>query len=153
MSVAKATNLKWDKPSDYWPAHYILHFRANNADWLDTGGTTVIDPVIDLDLDGDPETIEVAVPTVLDDKTTYYWKVIAVETRIPDSIEHEGADWSFTTEATSLGPKKIMVHYMPWYQSQPVSGFWGWHWHMNHFRPADDNCITLPISFRAIRLQ
>jgi hypothetical protein len=31
--------------------------------------------------------------------------------------------------------KKIMAHYMPWYQSQPVSGFWGWHWTMNHFNP------------------
>jgi hypothetical protein len=31
--------------------------------------------------------------------------------------------------------KKIMAHYMPWYQSQPVSGFWGWHWTMNHYSP------------------
>ena len=31
--------------------------------------------------------------------------------------------------------KKIMAHYMPWYQSEPVSGYWGWHWHMNHFSP------------------
>ena len=33
------------------------------------------------------------------------------------------------------GTKKLMAHYMPWYQSQPVSGFWGWHWTMNHFSP------------------
>jgi hypothetical protein len=33
------------------------------------------------------------------------------------------------------GAKKIIAHYMPWYQSQPISGFWGWHWHMNHFNP------------------
>ena len=31
--------------------------------------------------------------------------------------------------------KKIIAHYMPWYQSQPVSGFWGWHWTMEHFHP------------------
>jgi hypothetical protein len=32
--------------------------------------------------------------------------------------------------------KKIMAHYMPWYQSQPVSGFWGWHWTMGgYFSP------------------
>ena len=31
--------------------------------------------------------------------------------------------------------KKIMAHYMPWYQSQPFRGWWGWHWHMNHFNP------------------
>jgi len=33
--------------------------------------------------------------------------------------------------------KKIMAHYMPWYQSEPVSGYWGWHWHMNYFSPPD----------------
>lgn len=33
--------------------------------------------------------------------------------------------------------KKIMAHYMPWYQSEPVSGYWGWHWHMDHFSPPD----------------
>jgi hypothetical protein len=31
--------------------------------------------------------------------------------------------------------KKIMAHYMPWYQSQPFRGSWGWHWTMNHFSP------------------
>ena len=24
---------------------------------------------------------------------------------------------------------------MPWYQSPEVSGYWGWHWTMNHFNP------------------
>jgi hypothetical protein len=33
------------------------------------------------------------------------------------------------------GTKKIMAHYMPWYQSQPFRGYWGWHWTMNHFSP------------------
>jgi hypothetical protein len=28
-----------------------------------------------------------------------------------------------------------MAHYMPWYQTQAVSGAWGWHWTMNHFDP------------------
>lgn len=31
----------------------------------------------------------------------------------------------------------VLAHYMPWYESQPVSGFWGWHWTMNHFTPPD----------------
>ncbi len=35
----------------------------------------------------------------------------------------------------TLYAKKIMVHYMPWYQSQPYRGYWGWHWTMNHFSP------------------
>jgi hypothetical protein len=34
-------------------------------------------------------------------------------------------------------PKKVMVHYMPWFVSQPYSGSWGWHWTMNHFNPDD----------------
>jgi hypothetical protein len=29
----------------------------------------------------------------------------------------------------------VMAHYMPWYESKPVSGTWGWHWTMNHFDP------------------
>jgi hypothetical protein len=29
----------------------------------------------------------------------------------------------------------VMAHYMPWYESKPFSGHWGWHWTMNHFRP------------------
>ena len=33
------------------------------------------------------------------------------------------------------GTKTVLVHYMPWYASKPVSGHWGWHWTMNHFNP------------------
>jgi hypothetical protein len=29
----------------------------------------------------------------------------------------------------------VMAHYMPWYESKPVSGHWGWHWTMSHFDP------------------
>lgn len=133
--VSLTTNLKWNTPSDYSPVKYALYFRANNSNWLDTDNTTIVDPVIDLGLDSDPATIEAAVPVVLDFSTTYYWKVAAFEPGNPSPIEHEGSDWSFTTEAGPKGPKKIMAHYMPWYQSQPISGFWGWHWHMNHFSP------------------
>ncbi|MEM1096596.1 MAG: T9SS type A sorting domain-containing protein [Bacteroidota bacterium] len=32
-------------------------------------------------------------------------------------------------------PPKVLVHYMPWYQTPEVSGYWGWHWTMNHFDP------------------
>jgi len=31
----------------------------------------------------------------------------------------------------------LMAHYMPWYQTPSVSGYWGWHWTMNHFNPDD----------------
>jgi hypothetical protein len=38
--------------------------------------------------------------------------------------------------ATAGGASKmVMVHYMPWFVSQPFSGSWGWHWTMNHFNP------------------
>ena len=35
----------------------------------------------------------------------------------------------------------LMAHYMPWYQTPDVTGYWGWHWTMNHFNPAqtDEN--------------
>ncbi len=29
----------------------------------------------------------------------------------------------------------LMAHYMPWYQTPDVSGYWGWHWTMDHFQP------------------
>jgi len=30
---------------------------------------------------------------------------------------------------------KILVHYMPWFESKATSGRWGWHWTMGHFDP------------------
>lgn len=33
-------------------------------------------------------------------------------------------------------PRRLLLaHYMPWFQSKPVSGMWGWHWTMNHYDP------------------
>ena len=32
-------------------------------------------------------------------------------------------------------PKTTLVHYMPWFASEPVNGYWGWHWTMGHFDP------------------
>jgi hypothetical protein len=37
--------------------------------------------------------------------------------------------------AGQAGAKPILVHYMPWFVSQPDTGSWGWHWTMNHFNP------------------
>ena len=31
--------------------------------------------------------------------------------------------------------KLVLVHYMPWYASKPVSGSWGSHWTMSYFDP------------------
>ncbi len=35
----------------------------------------------------------------------------------------------------------LLAHYMPWYQTPEVSGYWGQHWTMNHFDPSqkDEN--------------
>lgn len=32
-------------------------------------------------------------------------------------------------------PKKVFVHYMPWFQSEPYDGFWGQHWTMANQDP------------------
>ena len=31
--------------------------------------------------------------------------------------------------------KLLLVHYMDWFESKPISGKWGWHWTMNHYNP------------------
>lgn len=33
----------------------------------------------------------------------------------------------------------LLAHYMPWYQTPAVSGYWGWHWTMEHFNPRKTN--------------
>jgi hypothetical protein len=38
-------------------------------------------------------------------------------------------------EGKKGAPKTVLVHYMPWYASKPVSGNWGWHWTMDRFKP------------------
>ena len=34
--------------------------------------------------------------------------------------------------AGHAGAKPVMVHYMPWFESKPYSGYWGWHWTMGN---------------------
>jgi hypothetical protein len=91
------SNLTWNEPSAYTPIKYVLSFRADDPNWLDAG-TTVVDPVVDLDLDGDPATIEAAMPIALGYDTPYYWKVTTFEPNSPAPIQNVGPDWSFTTE-------------------------------------------------------
>ena len=31
----------------------------------------------------------------------------------------------------------LLVHYLPWYEADAAKNNWGWHWTMNHYRPAD----------------
>jgi hypothetical protein len=47
----------------------------------------------------------------------------------------------------------VMAHYMPWYESKPVSGRWGWHWTMNGFNPDErdaDGKQQLASAFRPL---
>ncbi|MDZ7346295.1 MAG: glycoside hydrolase family 71/99-like protein, partial [candidate division KSB1 bacterium] len=39
--------------------------------------------------------------------------------------------------STCIGKTRpqFLAHYMPWYQTPEISGYWGWHWTMNHFNP------------------
>ncbi len=38
----------------------------------------------------------------------------------------------------------LLAHYMPWYQTPDVSGYWGWHWTMNHFSPSTKDANGRP---------
>lgn len=36
---------------------------------------------------------------------------------------------------SKTNPMKVYMHYMPWFQSKPVSGYWGTHWKMKTKNP------------------
>ena len=48
---------------------------------------------------------------------------------------------SFAQDATTSSNRRplLLTHYMPWHESRPHSGRWGWHWTMNHFDPDQAN--------------
>jgi len=37
--------------------------------------------------------------------------------------------------AAPASPPLLLAHYMPWFEADPASGRWGWHWTMHHFDP------------------
>lgn len=43
------------------------------------------------------------------------------------------------TGTVHAATKPVMAHYMPWFETQPYSGYWGWHWTMNYFNPSLTN--------------
>lgn len=91
--VPLTTHLTWTKPGDYTPVKYALGFRVSNSpdpNWI------VVDPVVDLNLDADPETTETAVPITLDYNTTYDWQVTSFKLNDPNAFT--GPVWSFTTQ-------------------------------------------------------
>ncbi|GAA4236107.1 hypothetical protein GCM10022291_19710 [Postechiella marina] len=38
-------------------------------------------------------------------------------------------------EIDKSNPKKVYVHYLPWFQSKPYDGYWGQHWTMTNRNP------------------
>lgn len=34
--------------------------------------------------------------------------------------------------------KRVLVHFMPWFEADPAAKSWGWHWTMNAFNPNDE---------------
>lgn len=41
----------------------------------------------------------------------------------------------FQSHAFSIERPVFLAHYMPWFQTPEIHGYWGWHWTMNHFNP------------------
>lgn len=37
--------------------------------------------------------------------------------------------------ATAEQPRKILIHYMPWFEAKPLRPHWGWHWTMGKMKP------------------
>lgn len=54
-----------------------------------------------------------------------------------DFLAETGASMNQTDSTAPL----LLAHYMPWYQNPDTSGYWGWHWTMDHFNPSqtDEN--------------
>ncbi|MBN1964016.1 MAG: hypothetical protein JW910_05185 [Anaerolineae bacterium] len=38
----------------------------------------------------------------------------------------------------------LLAHYMPWYQTPSFTGYWGWHWTMDHFDPSQEDAEGRP---------
>lgn len=60
---------------------------------------------------------------------------VAVIVAGPSDSSRAGERETMQTQERPL----LMAHYMPWYQTPDVSGYWGWHWTMDHFDPTQTN--------------
>ena len=74
-------------------------------------------------------------PGTLELGTTYYWRIDEVNELEEPNSPWKGNIWRFTTTN-----KRILAHYVPWYQTESYSGEYGWGW--------DHDCggITPPYS-------
>ncbi len=61
---------------------------------------------------------------------------IPTASEAPVGTETQARQITATTTPTATSSRPLlMAHYMPWYQSPAVHGYWGYHWTMNHFDP------------------
>ena len=42
------------------------------------------------------------------------------------------------TKVGESNQRLILAHFMPWYEGDPASKTWGWHWTMNAFKPNEE---------------
>jgi len=56
----------------------------------------------------------------------------------------EALKFSFEPAASQENRPLLLAHYMPWYQTPEVSGYWGWHWTMDHFNPSEKDADGRP---------
>src|SRR5688572_13914818 len=72
-----------------------------------------------------------------------YAIIVMLTMVLPVCIMSLGSCKEESAEPDSGGPGKvgktnpmiIYMHYMPWFQSKDVSGYWGSHWRMNTANP------------------
>lgn len=52
-----------------------------------------------------------------------------------------GTFQAFAQDQSAGEAPLLMAHFMPWYQTPEISGYWGWHWTMENFDPelVDEN--------------
>ncbi|MGC9523547.1 MAG: glycoside hydrolase family 71/99-like protein [Anaerolineae bacterium] len=62
-----------------------------------------------------------------------------VSTATPEAAPPTQTAAAPPTEAAEPQHPLLMAHYMPWYQTPEVSGYWGWHWTMDHFDPRQED--------------
>ncbi len=82
---------------------------------------------------------ESIVQEVVKDTTNYtdaeLRKVLEEELEIIAFEEKNNIVDTSKMEVSKENPKKVYVHYMPWFQSKDFDGFWGQHWTMNNQNP------------------
>ena len=67
--------------------------------------------------------------------------LLGCSTGMTDAPTETAPTESIPTPTASPSRPLFLAHYMPWYQTPEVSGYWGWHWKMDHFDPkqVDEN--------------